>query len=256
MNDVTIFIAFVAGILSFLSPCILPIIPGFMAYLSGTSGQNLGASEQDSTSGKNLMSGHAAKLSRIHSFLNSLAFVVGFSTIFALLGVLLNTALASSAYIVRLWLSRIAGVVIILFGLHVTGLLVIPFLMMEHRVDTKKFSGNFRNTYLTSFVFGASFDVGWSQCVGAILGSVLALALSNPGISFALLMAYALGLGIPFLIVGWFTEGAMALVKKSGKFLRYFNIVVGALLVILGILIFTSNLNLIASFIVPQGLIQ
>ena len=232
MANPTILIAFIAGFLSFVSPCILPIIPGFISYLSTTAQGE-----------KNL--------SRYSTFLNSLFFVLGFSTVFALLGVLLNATLSASSYAIREWLGRFGGAIIILFALHVLGLIRIPFLMYDHKIEVKKF----RITYITSFVFGVAFAIGWSPCVGAILGSVLALAISNPAISFALLMAYALGLGIPFLIAGLFAGQIISIIKKSGKFLRYFNIVVGILLLILGVLVFTNNLILVAN-ILPVGIVN
>src|SRR3989344_3235882 len=221
MVEVSIAIAFIAGVISFISPCVLPIIPGFLAYLSGTAATDENA--------------------RLKIFLNSVAFVVGFSFIFALLGVLLNTVLERVSYNVQTWLSRLGGVIIILFALYILGLIKISFLEREHKLKvTKKFS----ITYVTSFVFGAAFAVGWTPCVSAILGSVLALAVSNPGMSFFLLMMYTLGLGLPFLAVGLFSEQAIKWINKSQKFLKYFNIIVGIFLIILGILVFTQTLNL------------
>jgi cytochrome c-type biogenesis protein len=232
MAQLTIFIAFAAGILSFLSPCILPIIPGFMAFLSGRNAEYIPG--------------------RKETFLSSLFFVLGFSLVFALLGILLNTVLASSSYAVRTWLGRIGGAIIIVFALHILGLIKIPFLMMDHKIEVKKF----KTQYVTAFMFGASFAVGWSPCVGAILGSVFALAITQPAIAFVLLMAYALGLGIPFLIIGVFTDKAVALVKRSHSFLKYFNSIVGILLLAIGVLVFTDNLNLVANFFVPAAIIR
>jgi len=233
MIEPTIIVAFIAGIVSFISPCVLPLIPGFLAYLSGTS-----AGQQNA---------------RLKLFLNSAAFVLGFSVIFALLGVLLNTVLESVSYNVQTWLSRIGGLVIILFALYVLGLIKISFLEREHKFAVKK---KFSITYVTSFVFGAAFAVGWTPCVSAILGSILALAVTKPGLSFILLLSYALGLGIPFLLVGLFTTQAVKLINKSATFLKYFNITVGILLLILGILVFTNKLNVVANFFVPASLLS
>ena len=232
MVELSVIVAFVAGIVSFLSPCVLPIIPGFLAYLSGTSA--------------------ADESARLKIFLNSVAFVVGFSLIFALLGVLLNSALERVSYSVQTWLSRIGGIIIILFAFYILGLIKLPFLEREHKLKVKK---KFSITYLTSFVFGAAFAVGWTPCVGAILGSILALAITKPGLSFVLLISYALGLGIPFLLVGLFTTQAIKLISKSSTFLKYFNIVVGILLLILGILVFTNKLNIVSNFFVPASLL-
>ena len=227
MIEISFIAAFLAGIISFLSPCVLPLIPGFLAYLSGTS------------------LGEVSKNARGKMFLNSVAFVLGFSVVFALLGVLLNTLLEKSSYNIQLWLSRVGGIIIILFGLYLLGLIRLPFLEKDHKIRVKK---KFSITYVTSFVFGAAFAVGWSPCVGAVLGSILALAVSQPGSSFALLTTYSLGLGIPFLVVGLFSGQAVAWINKSQKFLKYFNVVVGIFLIILGILVFTQTLNIVANF--------
>lgn len=224
MADPTIIIAFLAGLVSFISPCVLPLVPAFMAYLSGTS-----------------MGGKGA---RVKIFLNSVAYVLGFSVVFALLGLLLQTVLERVAYSVQLWLSRIGGIIIIIFALYILGLIKLSFLSREHTFSKKKFS----ITYVTSFVFGAAFAVGWTPCVSAILGTVLALAITQPGLGFTLLLAYALGLGVPFLLVGLFTQQAMRLIRRFGTFLKYFNLVVGILLLILGVLVFTNNLNLVANW--------
>ncbi len=233
MTETTIFIAFLAGLLSFLSPCILPIIPGFMAFISGNVGADV-------------------KATRKQTFFASLFFVLGFSVIFALLGVLLNTVLSSSGYTIRIWLGRIGGAIIILFALQILGLIRIPFLMSDHKIEVK----NVGNRYITAFVFGASFAVGWSPCVGAILGSVFALAISNPSLAFVLLMSYSLGIGLPFLIVGLFTDSAINLLKKSRPLMKYFNIVVGLLLLIIGVLVFTDKLGLVANFFLPLELLS
>ena len=105
-------------------------------------------------------------------------------------------------------------------------------------------------------MFGAAFAVGWTPCVSAILGSILSLAVANPSLSFVLLLAYALGLGIPFLIVGLFSSQATAFISKSEKALKYFNIVVGILLLILGILVFTNKLNVVANLFAPAFLLK
>lgn len=225
MVEITVIAAFIAGLASFLSPCVLPLIPGFLAYLSGTTSK------------------HIHGKIRLRMFLNSLMFVLGFSLIFSLLGVLLNTVLDNVGYSVQTWLSRIGGVIIILFGLYVVGLIKLSFLEREHKI---KLLG-LHPSYLTSFLFGAAFAVGWTPCVSAVLGGVLALAVSKPGLSFFLLLAYTIGLGLPFLLVGLFSEQAVRWINRSARFLKYFNIVVGIFLILLGILVFTQTLNLVAN---------
>lgn len=178
-------------------------------------------------------------------FISSVFFVLGFSVVFSLLGVLLQTALSNISFGVQTWLSRIGGAVIIFFGLYLVGLVRPRFLQKEYKFRVKR---RLNSKYITAFIFGAAFAVGWTPCVGAILGAILTLAITEPGSAFGLLMAYSLGLGIPFLLVGLFTNKAQKLISKSAKWLSYLNIVFGVILIILGILIFTSRLGLITNF--------
>lgn len=227
MADLTLGIAFIAGIISFLSPCVLPLVPAFLSYLAGTSVSEI----------------NAGKAARMKIFINSLLFVFGFSLVFSILGVLLNSVLANVAYDTRVWLGRIGGVIIILFALYLLKLIKLPFLEREHKLQVK-----WKASYFTSFLFGAAFAAGWTPCVGAVLGSVLTLAIANPAQAFPLLFSYTLGLGLPFLAVGIFTSQATSFISRAGKWLVYFNYVVGVLLLVLGILVFTNKLSLIANF--------
>ena len=177
-------------------------------------------------------------------FLNSLFFVLGFSIIFSLLGVLLQTVLSNVAYTVKNWLGYLGGTIIIFFGLFLLGLIKIPFLEREHKFHVKR---KFKYAYITSFIFGAAFAVGWTPCVTAALGAILALASTQSSSAFALLLAYTLGLGIPFLIVGMFTTKAQNLINKAGKWLKYFQYAFGVILIIIGILIFTGQLSRISN---------
>lgn len=178
-------------------------------------------------------------------FINSIFFVLGLGLVFSLLGVLLQTVLSNVSYIVQTWLGRIGGVIIILFGLYLLGLIKPKFLMREYKLKVNR---KFSSQYLTSFVFGAAFAVGWSPCVGAILGAILTLAVTQPTSAFFLLFAYSLGLGLPFLVVGLFTNQAKVWISKSGRFLQYINYIFGVILIILGIFVFTSQLSRIANF--------
>ena len=177
-------------------------------------------------------------------FLNSVFFVLGFSIIFSIVGVLLQSVLARVSFTVQQWLGYIGGTIIIFFGIYLLGLVKIPFLEKEHKLRVKR---KFRYYYMTSFVFGSAFAVGWTPCVGAILGGILTLAVSNPASAFPLLLSYSLGLGIPFLIVGLFTNSASKFIEKAGPKLKYVNYVFGAILIILGILVFTNQLSRVAS---------
>lgn len=225
---ISIFVAFSAGIVSFLSPCVLPIIPGFLAYLAGTSLTN-------------------EKENRWAVFYQSVWFVIGFSSVFAILGVLLNGVLSYAVgREVQMWLSWIGGIIIIVFGLYLTGLLHIGFLEKTHtmRVTINKN----RPRFITSFLFGFAFAAGWTPCVGAVLGTIFGLALSNPTLAFALLFSYALGLSIPFLIVGLFASQASAFFNRHTTAFAWISKIFGAILVVIGVLVFTGELSLVANF--------
>jgi len=219
-------IAFIAGLVSFLAPCVLPIIPGFLAYLAGSKVSESGS--------------HRAQI-----FINSVFFVLGFSSVFAILGVLLNTVLSSVAYGTQIWLGRIGGAMIIFFGLYLIGLIRLSFMEREYKMRVTK---KFNSRYFTSFVFGAAFAAGWTPCVGAVLGSILGLAATAPGSAFGLLFSYSIGLGLPFLLVGLFAAQANAFINKYAKAAKVINVIFGALLIVLGVLIFTGNLSRIANF--------
>jgi len=178
------------------------------------------------------------------TFKCSIFFVLGFALFFSVLGVLLQTALVNVGYSVQTWLSRIGGIIIIFFGLFITGLIRPKFLQAEHKLQVKK---RFKSSYLTSFVFGAAFAVGWTPCVTAALGAILALAATSPTSAFILLMSYTLGLGLPFLLVGLFTDRAQKLIKKAGKWLNYVQIIFGVILILIGILVFVNQLSRIAN---------
>jgi len=178
-------------------------------------------------------------------FINSIFFVLGFSLVFSLVGVLLQSVLSSVSFTVQKYLGYLGGTVIIFFGIFLLGLVKIPFLEQEHKLKVKR---KFKYSYITSFVFGSAFAVGWTPCVGAILGAILTLAVSNPSSAFPLMLSYSLGLGIPFLLVGLFTNQASAWITKSGSKLKYVNYFFGVVLIILGIFVFTNQLSRIASF--------
>ena len=178
-------------------------------------------------------------------FISSVFFVLGFSVVFSVVGILLQTALAHASHDVQLWLGRAGGAIIILFGLFLLGLFTPKFLQRDHKIAVKR---RFKSYYLTSFVFGAAFAVGWTPCVSAALGAILALAATQPSSAFFLLMAYTMGIGIPFLLVGLFANQASVLIERIGPALKYFEYVFGALLVLIGVLIFVGELSAIANF--------
>ena len=220
----TLCLAAFAGLASFLSPCMLPVIPAFLAQLVGTSLDH-------------------SDLQRRDLLLGTILFVIGFSAVFAALGVVLGTVLQDAATGELAWLSRLAGTVVILLGLHLTGLLRLPILDRQYaaRPTTLK-PGN-----LASLLFGASFAVAWTPCVGPILGSTLALATTRPASAFPLLLAYAAGLGAPFLLVGLFPARAFSFLKRHQRAAARVHVAFGFVLIGMGVLVFTNELSLLAN---------
>ncbi|MCC7119824.1 MAG: sulfite exporter TauE/SafE family protein [Anaerolineales bacterium] len=226
LSQISVGLAFLAGLASFLSPCVFSLVPAYVSYLSGRA------------------AGGAGRANRWSVFLHGVAFVLGFSVVFVLFGVLASLA-GGLLYDVRTWLARIGGIVVIVFGLHMIGVLHIPFLAYDTRVaeaPDPKFG------YFSSALMGVFFSAGWSPCVGPVLGAILTLAFNGGSISqgATLLSAYSIGLGIPFLLaalgIGWVTT----ILKKYSKVMRYVEIVMGVLLVIVGALLFTGVYEIIA----------
>jgi cytochrome c-type biogenesis protein len=182
--------------------------------------------------------------------LNTIFFVLGFTIVFSILGVLINGIFADAAFGIRTWLGRTGGVIIILFGLVLMKVIKLPFLEREHKVKVRRF----RISYVTSFMFGLAFAAGWTPCVGAVLASILTLAAVSAQNAFYLLISYSIGLTLPFLITGLFVSRMQSFINKHEKSLSYINIVFGILLVILGIMVFTNTLSLISNFTPLQNI--
>lgn len=232
--ELSFIIAISAGIGSFFSPCMLPVLPAFLSYLSGTS-----LREINNTNGSmNLAT------ARLNIFLNTVFFLLGFSLIFSVLGVMLNSVLSNIAIDFTLWIARIGGVMIIAFGLYMLASTKIHILNFEKKIHISKF----KLSYPTSFMFGLVFAAAWTPCVGPILGSIFTLAVTLPGQAFNMLFIYSLGLGIPFLLTGLFFSRSITFIRKVNKHLKYFNIIVGCMLIVLGVFVFTNQLALIGNF--------
>ena len=233
MTDPTILIAFSAGLASFIAPCILPMIPAFLAYISGTTLTEISNGQKT-----------GFKINKINIIINTIFFVLGFSIVFSTLGVLINSVLSDNINQFSNSLNGIAGIIIIIFGI---------FLILSTKINSlnkeKKFQiKNFKSNYPMSFVFGLAFAIGWTPCVGPILGTILTLAATTPSISFTLLLAYSTGLGIPFILIGVFFSKSTKIISSMTKHLKYYNIVLGGFIILLGILIFTNQLAYIANF--------
>src|SRR6266487_6021262 len=224
MVDPGILISALAGAGSFFSPCILPILPAFISYLSGTT-----LNEVQDSSGQSL---RLKKATRLNIFLNTVYFVLGFSLVFAVLGVFLNSVFMTVGLGFQNVLTSVGGLVIIGFGAY----LILSTRLRRLNFEKKLYSiPKFKTSYITSFIFGAAFAAGWSPCVGPILGSTLTLAATAPGAAYNLLLAYSMGLGVPFLITSIFFSQATGLIRRMVKHLRYFNLAMGGILIIVGI---------------------
>ena len=235
MVELSIGIAVLAGIGSFLAPCILPVIPAFLAYISGTTITEL----QRNNGVINLAS------NRLNILLNTIFFVLGFSVVFSIFGVILNSILtATAANTLTSNLDHIGGIIIIGFGAFMLLSTKFPRLNFE-----KKFIPNrVKVSYPLSFVFGLAFAACWTPCIGPILGSIITLAATTPSHAFVLLLSYSLGLGIPFILMGTFFSRFTRLIKSMSKHLKYYSLTMGLLIIILGVLVFTNQLAAIASF--------
>jgi cytochrome c-type biogenesis protein len=229
--NVSIGLAFLAGLASFFSPCVFSLVPAYIGYLSGRS---LSAVEKQKAA------------DRAGTFFHGLAFVIGFSFVFVTLG-LAFSVLSQFFYQVRDILAKVGGVIIILFGLHMTGWLNLPFLDYDFRFQSKMGKGG---SLFSSFLMGVFFLAGWSPCVGPTLGLILTLAIQggNTGQGILLLSFYSLGMGLPFLAaalgVGWVT----GILKKYGKVMKIAQVVMGVILIIVGVLLFLGIYQQLVTF--------
>ncbi len=228
ISQVTVGLSFLAGLASFLSPCVFSLVPAYIGYLGGRAA-----------------GGEATENNRFITFTHGLAFVLGFSLVFITLGVA-SSAFGRLLFDLRFVLAKVGGIVVIIFGLHMIGVFRIPFLEYDTRVQKvpdRKWG------YLSSALMGVFFSAGWAPCVGPVLGAILTLALNGGSIStgVSLLSAYSAGLAIPFLVaalgVGWVS----LTLKKYGKVMHYIEIGMGVILVILGVMLFAGIFERIAA---------
>lgn len=230
-TQITLGLAFLAGMASFLSPCVFSLVPAYVGYLGGRAA-----------------GGEATENNRFVTFTHGLAFVLGFSFVFVALGVTASAlgAFGRLLFDLRFLLSKIGGVIVVIFGLHMIGVFRIPFLEYDTRVQQLP---DRKLGYLSSALMGVFFSAGWSPCVGPVLGAILTLVLNGGSVSqgVSLLSAYSAGLGIPFLIaalgVGWVS----LMLKKYGKVMRYVEVAMGVVLVIVGVMLFTGIFERIAA---------
>ncbi|MBK8441119.1 MAG: cytochrome c biogenesis protein CcdA [Rhodobacter sp.] len=226
-------LALAGGLLSFLSPCVLPVVPPYLAYMSGIS-----MSE---------MTGPTEARRRV--ILPAVFFVLGLSTIFLLLG-FAASALGIFFLTNQEVFNRVAGAIVIVFGLHFLGVFRIPFLMREARLD----AGDQGGSALGAFVLGLAFAAGWTPCNGPILSGILTMAAREADVSRGLyLMAvYSIGLGLPFLLSAIFIGRAVGLMKRLRPHMRKIEMAMGALLIVVGVLLFTSSFSMVSGWMLDQ----
>jgi cytochrome c-type biogenesis protein len=234
-QNITIGLAALAGLASFLSPCVLALVPAYVSYLGGRS----------------VTAGGQVIENRWWTFSHGVAFVAGFSAIFVALGAVAS-AVGAALFDLRPLLAQIGGVVVIVFGLHTIGIIRIPFLDMDTRRQARPDSSL---GYLGSALMGVFFSAGWSPCVGPTLGLVLTMALDTAQLSrgIVLLSAYSAGLAVPFLLAALGIGRVTELMRRHQRWIRGISMVSGALMVAIGVLLLTGALSRIANTLSPLG---
>lgn len=223
--------AFVAGVVSFLSPCVLPLVPGYLSFISGISMDELASAERKSA---------LVKRAAVHS----LVFIFGFSTIFVALGAS-ATAVGQFLQTRADFFSKVGGILVVLLGLHIMGIWKIGMLYRERRFAQPRLHTGLAGSYLT----GLAFAFAWTPCVGPILGAILTFSATQEtvGRGMTLLSVYSLGLGVPFLLSALATHSFLTLFRQIRGYLRTVEVGAGVLVVVMGLLMLTNNLTWIAS---------
>jgi cytochrome c-type biogenesis protein len=223
--------AFIAGVIMFLAPCTLPMVAPYLAFISGVPAEEL----------KNPLTKKAA---RKKVFLNGVFFILGFSILFVLLGTLVGF-IGQELAVFRVWMARISGVILILFGLLMTGVIKNSFFLKERRLKLPSFLTLGKPT--TSLIVGGAFGFGWTPCVGPILGAILLLAGNSANVlqGSLLLAVFSLGMAVPFLAVA---AGFSSFIGEIGKYLKIIQIIGGVFLILLGTLMLTGNFSLLIAY--------
>jgi cytochrome c-type biogenesis protein len=238
MNSISSPLVLLAGLLSFLSPCVLPLVPIYLGYLSGSS-----------------VSGDSVS-NRWQVFSQALFFVGGFTLIFVILFGLPTTILAGALQQYADWITRVGGVVLISFGLHTMGIVTIPFLNMTRRLDV---GTGMKQGYARSALLGVTFAAGWTPCIGPLLGTVMTLAFAEPSRALVFIFTYAMGLAIPFLLTAALLARATGWLKRLNQHMRAVEIASGLLMAGVGVLLITGTFSVLNSYfirITPEWLLQ
>ncbi len=234
MQEVTLIMACVAGVVSFLSPCVLPLVPGYLSFITGMSFDELAMAH-----------GNPALLRRAAT--NALTFILGFSTIFVALGAS-ATAIGQFLLFQADFFTKIGGVIVILLGLHIMGVWKIGLLYREKRLIQPDSKQGQKRGLLSTYVTGLAFAFAWTPCVGPILGAILAFAGTQETVhqGVLLLSIYSLGLGLPFLLAALAMQSFLTLFRRVKGYLRGIEVGAGLLVVTMGMLMLTNNLTRIA----------
>lgn len=232
--EVGIPISFLAGILSFLSPCVLPLILPYISLISGISISNI-------------KSGEIGGKERIKIILSTIYFILGFTLVFIVFGVIAGQV-GGVLITIKEVAARIAGIIIAIFGLHLLGILKIPFLDYEKRISN--FSPDKAN-FVTSFIMGLLFAFGWTPCIGPILGAIVGIAFYSGNASYGALLLgiYSLGLALPFLVIATFIDYSVKIISKFKKTVKLIEITSGIILIFIGIALITNTLGMISGWI-------
>jgi cytochrome c-type biogenesis protein len=230
-TQITVGIAFLAGLVSFVSPCVLPLVPAYLSLLTGESLEDLKA--------------EATSVARAQTLAHALAFVLGFSLVFIALG-LTASALGGLLDANRTLISQIGGVLVVILGLQMMGFLRIPFLMMDKRAHVQ----HDRRTFWTSLIVGMAFAAGWSPCIGPTLAGILAIASQQHNGQAALLLTfYSAGLAVPFLVTAAAIGAVLPLLARVRRFLPALEFAAGAFLIFVGfVLVNNAFLNVAGWF--------
>jgi cytochrome c-type biogenesis protein len=244
-ENVTLLAAFGAGLLSFVSPCVLPLIPGYLSYISGLS---LDEMRGTAAVGAGAVAVAAPPDARRRVLLSSIAFIIGFSLVFISLGAS-ATAIGHFLSSEKRLVTRIAGAIVIIFGLHTMGVLRIEWLYQEKRVQTSRKPAGLVGALLV----GIAFAFGWTPCIGPILAGILAIAATRSGVGegVRLLTAYSLGLAVPFFLTALAINRFFGAMSRIRRHYHAVEVASGGLLVAIGLLIFTNRFTVIAQWLTP-----
>lgn len=238
MVSVTVPLAFAAGLLSFISPCVLPLVPVYLGYLSGSS-----------LSGGTLPP-------RCQVLTHALLFITGFTVVFVILFGLPATLLGTLLQEYSRWIARVGGALVVLFGLHTLGVITIPFLNLTRRVELGQ---EMEPGYARSTLFGVTFAAGWTPCIGPLLGTVVTMAFTEPSRAVGFVFVYALGLAVPFLVAGALLARGLGWLKQLNRHMRAVEVLSGTLMVGVGVLLITGMFTVLNGYfirITPEWLLQ